>query len=40
MNEPGRLDRWMRTYGWRVILVLLVISTLVRIWQMWTQRGM
>jgi hypothetical protein len=35
MNEPGQLDRWIRVWGWKVILVLMTISVLVRIWFMW-----
>jgi hypothetical protein len=40
MNEPGKLDRWVRTWGWKIILVLVTISVLVRIWQMWMQRSL
>lgn len=40
MNEPGKLDRWVRQWGWKVILVLMAISVLARIWQMWMHRGL
>ncbi len=39
MSEPGQFDRWVRQWGGRIILVLLVISALIQIWRMWEQRG-
>jgi hypothetical protein len=39
MREPGQLDRWVRTWGWKVVLILMVIMTLVRIWKMWRDGG-
>jgi hypothetical protein len=39
MNEPRAFDRWVQRWGWRIILVLLVISALARAWQMWAGRG-
>jgi hypothetical protein len=35
MREPGKLDRWVRTSGWKLVLVLMAISVLIRIWRMW-----
>jgi hypothetical protein len=40
MSGPNRLDQWMRAWGWKVIIVLMVVSALVRIWQMWEQRSL
>jgi hypothetical protein len=40
MGAPNRFDRWVWTWGWKIILVLLVISALVRVWQMWEQRSL
>ncbi len=39
MREPGQLDRWVRTRGWKVVLILMVVMTLARIWQMWLHGG-
>ena len=38
MSGPNGLDNWMRTWGWKVIIVLMVVSTLVRIWQLSPRR--
>ncbi len=39
MWQPGQFDRWVRTWGWRVILVLLVVMAIIRFWQMWPHRA-
>jgi hypothetical protein len=40
MHEPGKLDRWIRQWGWKLLLVLMAISVLARIWQMWAHGGL
>jgi hypothetical protein len=37
MRAPAALDRWMQRYGWRFVLVAMVVAAVVRAWQMWRQ---
>jgi hypothetical protein len=29
------MDRWMARWGWKALLILMVIAALVRAWDMW-----
>jgi len=40
MREPGQYDRWIRSWGWKLILILLTILVLMRIWMMWQGRSL
>jgi hypothetical protein len=39
VSDPRAFDRWVQRWGWKLILILLVISALARIWQMWAHSG-
>jgi hypothetical protein len=35
MSRWDAFDRWVRHWGWRVVLVAMVLSALVQVWRMW-----